>query len=150
MFDRFLSACLFCAAAALFWFIFWLLTRDTFFLPWLGGASTLAALLVGAFAGPLLAAGAAQPGGPRRGCVSGAWVTLAAFVLGALLFPLLPYFTEDAFRGTTALVAAKDILSMFTLSIIFGFVFLIPALPFGMGAGWLFYKLRSSALSGAA
>ena len=146
--DRLLVAGLFSAAAVLFWLGYWVLTRDGAAFAF-GGVSTLATLLVGALAAPRLAADARQSGDPGRGWGAGALVTLAAFVLGAFLFALLPLFTTDTVGSTGVLDIVGGVVWLFSMGLLVGLLFLFAALPVGMWVGWLFYKLRGPSPAGA-
>ena len=146
--DRFALAALLGTAAAIFWFGYWLLTTDSAALAF-GGVSVLAAVIVGALAGRRIAADATSSGNHRRGWAAGAVVTLAAFVLGAFLFALLPLFTTDAVGSEGAFEIIGGVFWMFGMGLLVGLLFLLPALPIGMWAGWLFYKSRSPLRAGA-
>lgn len=135
--DRTLSAGLFGLAALLFWLGCWLLFPDASSF-WLGSISVAAALVAGAYAGPRLAADALRTGNPQRGWGAGALVTLAAFVLSVCLLAPLPLLWEEL-RTSNVLGALA---TLFLLALYYGLVYLWPALLFGAGAGWLFYRIR--------
>lgn len=110
------------------------------------GVAVLAAAIAGAVAAPRLAADAARTGVVRRGWWAGALVTLAAFVLGAFLFALLPMLTSEAL---SVVERVGGLLWLFSMSLLVGVMYLLPALPLGMGAGWLFYRTRAAPPAGA-
>jgi hypothetical protein len=136
--DRALGATLFGTAAATLWLASWLFF-DGELLSFGAASSIPAALAVGALAAPRLASDAIRTGELSRGCGAGVLITLATYLLSAVLIAL---YMSLPLNNPTLSSLVGNVGFVFAFSAMTGLLFLLPALALGAVAGWMFYAQK--------